>query len=197
MGGLGKSTVALAAAQAARAAGWRVWWVNASDPASLTGGMLEVFGQLGAPESVLRPVREGSPTAADRAWEFLNGSHRAGQKWLLVLDNADHPAVLAAHGSAGPADHAGWVRPTPNGAVIVTTRVDRRRVLGDDHPDTFTDYFRLAAVIEQQGRTQEARELYDQVFTGRRRTLGEQHPDTVAAYRAIDNLNHAHNQETL
>jgi tetratricopeptide (TPR) repeat protein/Mrp family chromosome partitioning ATPase len=130
MGGLGKSTVALATAQAARAAGWWVWWVNASDSASLTGGMLEVLGQLGAPESVLRPVREGSPTAADRAWEFLNGSHRAGQKWLLVLDNADHPAVLAAHGSPGPADHAGWVRPTPNGAVIVTTRVKDRSIWG-------------------------------------------------------------------
>ena len=130
MGGLGKSTVALAAAQGARAAGWRVWWVNASDSASLTGGMLEVLGQLGAPESVLRPVREGSPTAADRAWEFLNGSHRAGRKWLLVLDNADHPAVLAAHGTARPADHAGWVRPTPTGAVIVTTRVKDRSIWG-------------------------------------------------------------------
>jgi tetratricopeptide (TPR) repeat protein len=130
MGGLGKSTVALAAAQAARAAGWWVWWVNASDPASLTGGMLEVLGQLGAPESVCRAVREGSPTAADRAWEFLNSRHRAGRKWLLVLDNADYPAVLAAYGSTGPGDHAGWVRPAPTGVVIVTTRVKDRSVWG-------------------------------------------------------------------
>jgi hypothetical protein len=132
MGGLGKSTVALALAQGARTAGWRVWWVNASDAASLTGGMLEILGQLGAPESVLRPVREGTPTAADRAWEYLNGGHRAGQKWLLVLDNADHPSVLAAHGSATPGDHAGWIRPKPNGVVIVTTRVKDRAIWGPD-----------------------------------------------------------------
>jgi NB-ARC domain len=130
MGGLGKSTVALAVAQAARTAGWWVWWVNASDAASLTGGMLEVLGQLGAPESVLRPVREGTPTAADRAWEFLNSGHRAGQIWLLVLDNADHPAVLAAHGSSTPADHAGWIRPASTGVVIVTTRVKDRSIWG-------------------------------------------------------------------
>ena len=130
MGGLGKSTVALAVAQAARARDWWVWWVNASDAASFTGGMVEVLGQLGAPESVLRPVREGTPTAADRAWEFLNSGHRAGQKWLLVLDNADHPAVLAAHGGASPADHAGWVRPAPAGVVIVTTRVKDRSIWG-------------------------------------------------------------------
>ena len=92
MGGVGKSTVALAAARAARAAGWQVWWVSATSEASLAGGVL---GQLGAPESVLRPVREGAPTAADRAWEFLNGTHSAGRRWLMVLDNADWPAVIA------------------------------------------------------------------------------------------------------
>lgn len=130
MGGLGKSTVALAAAQAAKAVGWPVWWVNASDPASLTGGMLEVLGQLDAPEAVLRPVREGSAVAADRAWEFLNSGHSAGRRWLLVLDNADHLSVLSAHGSATPADHAGWIRPDPAGVVIVTTRMKDPAVWG-------------------------------------------------------------------
>jgi tetratricopeptide (TPR) repeat protein len=130
MGGLGKSTVALAAARTARTSGWRVWWVNASDLASLTGGMLEVLTQLGAPESVTRPVREGSPTAPDRAWEFLNGNHPAGRKWLLILDNADRPAVLAGHGSASPADHTGWLRTDPRGVVIVTTRTKDPRIWG-------------------------------------------------------------------
>ena len=73
MGGLGKSTVALSVARTARAKGWRVWWVTATDTTSLTGGMLEVLRQLGAPEAVTQPVREGAPTAAERAWEFLNG----------------------------------------------------------------------------------------------------------------------------
>ncbi len=122
MGGLGKSTLALAVAQAARARGWRVWWVTATDMASLTGGMLEVLRQLQAPETVTRPVREGAPAAAERAWEFLNGPHLARRRWLLIFDNTDVPAVLAAPGRPSPADHAGWLRPDPAGMVIVTTR---------------------------------------------------------------------------
>jgi CRP-like cAMP-binding protein/tetratricopeptide (TPR) repeat protein len=130
MGGLGKSTVALAVARAAKARGWRVWWVAAGDAASLTGGMLEVLRELGAPESVTVPVREGAPTAPGRAWEFLNGMHPAGRRWLLVFDGADSPGVLAAAGSATPADGTGWLRPDPAGMVIVTTRNRDARVWG-------------------------------------------------------------------
>ena len=46
MGGLGKSTVALAVADDALARGWQVWWITATDAASLTGGMLEVLAQI-------------------------------------------------------------------------------------------------------------------------------------------------------
>ncbi len=63
MGGLGKSTVALAVARVARARGWRVWWVTAADAASLTGGMLEVLRELGAPDA----VTAGAGGCADRA----------------------------------------------------------------------------------------------------------------------------------
>jgi tetratricopeptide (TPR) repeat protein len=122
MGGLGKSTVALAAAKLAQSNGWRVWWVTATDTASLTGGMLEVLQELEAPETVLRPVREGTPTAAGRAWDYLNGPHPAGREWLLIFDNADDPAVLAGPGAACPADYTGWLRPGSPGSVIVTTR---------------------------------------------------------------------------
>jgi tetratricopeptide (TPR) repeat protein len=168
MGGLGKSTVALAVARMARERGWRVWWVTASDAASLTGGMLEVLRQLGAPESVVLQVREGAPTAAERVWGFLNGEHAAGRRWLLVFDNADAPAVLAAHGAASPADHAGWLRPDPSGMVIVTSRVKepgvwgpgvRLRELGPLDDDTAARVLAdLAPGIKDRGGAQ-AREL--------------------------------------
>ena len=67
---------------------------------------------------------------ADRAWEFLNGPHPAGRRWLLIFDNADDPAVLSAPGAASPADHVGWLRPGPRGIVIVTTRNDDPRTWG-------------------------------------------------------------------
>jgi len=130
MGGLGKSTAALAIADTALARGFRVWWVTATDTAALTGGMLEVLGQLGAPESVTRLVREGAPTAPDRAWEFIGRSRAAGKRWLLVFDDADNPAVLAAAGKDNPADGTGWLRTGLPGMVIVTTRRRDPRVWG-------------------------------------------------------------------
>ena len=129
MGGVGKSTVALAAAKMAKSSGWRVWWVTASDIASLSGGISEILQQLRAPDSVVKPVREGLPTAPTRTWDFLNGPHSGGHRWLLVFDNVDIPAVLAAAGSS-PADYTGWLRPDPSGILIVTTRSRDARVWG-------------------------------------------------------------------
>ena len=130
LGGLGKSTVALTAARMARERGYRVWWVRAADSALLTSGMLEVLRELGAPESVTAPVREGARTAPERAWEFLNRDHGAGRRWLLVFDGADNPAVLAGADAGTPADGTGWLRADPAGIVIVTTRVRDPQVWG-------------------------------------------------------------------
>ena len=130
MGGLGKSTIALTAARMAKERGYRVWWVRAADTALLTSGMLEVLRELGAPESVTVPVREGARTAPARAWEFLNGDHVAGRRWLLVFDGADNPAVLAGADATTPADGTGWLRADPAGMVIVTTRIREPQVWG-------------------------------------------------------------------
>ncbi len=130
MGGLGKSTVALTAARMARERGYRVWWVRAADTAQLTSGMLEVLRELGAPELVTVPVREGARTAPERAWKFLNGDHAGGRRWMLVFDGADNPTVLAGADAGTPADGTGWLRPDPAGMVIVTTRIRDPRVWG-------------------------------------------------------------------
>ena len=130
MGGLGKSTVALTTARMARERGYRVWWVRAADSALLTSGMLEVLRELGAPESVTAPVREGARTAPVRAWEFLNRDHGAGRRWLLVFEGADNPAVLAGPDADTPADGTGWLRADPAGMVIVTTRTRDPQVWG-------------------------------------------------------------------
>jgi CRP-like cAMP-binding protein/tetratricopeptide (TPR) repeat protein len=130
MGGLGKSTIALAAARMARERGYRVWWVRAADTAQLTSGMLEVLRELGAPEAVTGPVREGAQTAPERAWEFLNSDRGAGRRWLLVFEGADNPAVLAGADAGTPADGTGWLRADPAGMVIVTTRIRDPRVWG-------------------------------------------------------------------
>ena len=57
----------------------------------------------------------------------------------------------------------------------------RRRILGDDHPDTLTAMNNLALTYWRQGRTGEAAALEEEVLQKRRRILGDDHPDTLTA----------------
>jgi tetratricopeptide (TPR) repeat protein len=55
----------------------------------------------------------------------------------------------------------------------------RRRVLGDDHPDTLSSMNSLAATRRSLGDLQGALELHEQTLAGRRRVLGDDHPDSL------------------
>lgn len=137
MGGVGKSTVAAALAKRARDTRvWirrrpPVWWVSVADPVSLTEAMAAVGRQLGAPGADVEAIASGRPDAPDRLWSHLG---RVRRRWLLVLDNADDPEVLArpvrsasgrgstAAGPPAPGDGDGWLRPSRRGLVVVTSR---------------------------------------------------------------------------
>ncbi|CAM5580721.1 ATP/GTP-binding protein [Streptomyces tanashiensis] len=111
MGGCGKTAVAYTLFRHATQHAERIGlWVNASDPASLRAGMLAVAADRGATDAELTGARSGLRPAADLVWQYLDASDRP---WLLVLDNADTPAVLR---------DGGWLRTSPTGIVIVTTR---------------------------------------------------------------------------
>ncbi|MFJ7988289.1 tetratricopeptide repeat protein [Streptomyces sp. NPDC096351] len=111
MGGCGKTAVAHALFRHATEQAGRIGlWVNASDPASLRAGMLAVAADRGATDSELTGARSGLRPAADLVWHHLDASDRP---WLLVLDNADTPAVLR---------DGGWLRTSPRGIVLVTSR---------------------------------------------------------------------------
>ncbi|MEU9145970.1 tetratricopeptide repeat protein [Streptomyces sp. NPDC048349] len=111
LGGCGKTAVACALFAHATADGGRVGlWVNASDTTSLRSGMLAVAADRGAAEGELTAARSGLRAAADLVWDYLDRSDRP---WLLVLDNADDPSVLR---------DGGWLRSSPRGTVLVTTR---------------------------------------------------------------------------
>ncbi|WP_024761754.1 tetratricopeptide repeat protein [Streptomyces exfoliatus] len=111
MGGCGKTAVAHTLFRHATDHAGRVGlWVNASDPASLRAGMLAVAADRGATDAELTGARSGLRPAADLVWHYLDASDRP---WLLVLDNADTPAVLR---------DGGWLRTSPAGTVVVTTR---------------------------------------------------------------------------
>jgi tetratricopeptide (TPR) repeat protein len=137
MGGVGKSTIATAFADHAERARvrWRradVWFVSAADASSLTGGLAAVARDLGASPADVEAIGAGGTDAPDTLWRLLQAVRR---RWLLVLDNADDPAVLArplpvmvqaqspgAAGAGMPADGTGWVRPARRGLIVVTSR---------------------------------------------------------------------------
>ncbi|MFI6960290.1 tetratricopeptide repeat protein [Streptomyces sp. NPDC050255] len=111
LGGCGKTAVACALFEhATRERGRLGLWVNASDQASLRAGMLAVAADRGAGDGKLMAARNGLRAAADLVWDHLD---RSDAPWLLVLDNADDPAVLR---------DGGWLRTSPRGTVLVTTR---------------------------------------------------------------------------
>ncbi|MFI8928185.1 tetratricopeptide repeat protein [Streptomyces sp. NPDC053474] len=111
LGGCGKTAVAYALFQHATHQANRIGlWVNASDPASLRAGMLAVAADRGATDGELMGARSGLRPAADLVWHYLD---RSDQPWLLVLDNADTPAILR---------DGGWLRTSPTGTTVVTTR---------------------------------------------------------------------------
>jgi tetratricopeptide (TPR) repeat protein len=72
--------------------------------------MLAVAADRGAGDGELLAARNGYRPAADLVWQYLDSS---SEPWLLVLDNADDPAILG---------DGSWLRTSPRGTVLVTTR---------------------------------------------------------------------------
>ena len=123
MGGCGKTSLALEAAHLASQRGAEVWWVSAAEKVRLLAGMRALGRRLGVTDDELRHGE-----VADLLWRRLAGW---SQDWLLVIDNADDPEVLAGSGLR-TADGTGWLRPvtSPFGLVLVTSRDGRARNWG-------------------------------------------------------------------
>ncbi|MCY0955246.1 tetratricopeptide repeat protein [Streptomyces sp. H27-S2] len=125
LGGCGKSTVALSVGRRAGGEGRQVWWVSAADPTTLHSGLRQLAIELGVEPALVQAAWEGELSAPDLLWRSLDAQD---QPWLLVVDEADDPAPLAAPGGL-PTDGNGWLRESATGAVLVTTR--------DGNPDVW------------------------------------------------------------
>ena len=118
LGGCGKTRLALEVAGQMQERGVEVWWVSGADASRLVAGMRAVARRVGVTDAELRHA-----DAADLLWQRLAGSQH---EWLLVIDNADDPQILA-----GPDRHVGdgtgWLRPprSATGMVLVTSRDGR------------------------------------------------------------------------
>ncbi len=61
----------------------------------------------------------------------------------------------------------------------------RRRVLGDDHPDTLASINGMGTLLEDQGKLDQAMPFYRETLDTRRRILGDDHPYTL---QSINNI---------
>ncbi|MEU9478570.1 tetratricopeptide repeat protein, partial [Streptomyces sp. NPDC048191] len=105
MGGVGKSTLVLHHAHAKLAAGCGpVWWIEASDPSTVTTGLASLA-------TALNPVYAALPLDEAAAWAVAWLQCRTG--WLLVFDNAEEPADLQP-----------YLGCLTTGQTLVTTRRD-------------------------------------------------------------------------
>ncbi|KAI9777309.1 MAG: hypothetical protein M1816_004797 [Peltula sp. TS41687] len=76
--------------------------------------------------------------------------------------------------------------------LFVQVMETRRRVLGQEHPDTLTSIANLASTYRNQGRWKEAKELFVQVMETRKRVLGQEHPDTLTSIANLAVLGQQH-----
>jgi hypothetical protein len=71
-------------------------------------------------------ARRSSAALADVLWTRLENSRT---KWLLVFDQADDPALLTI-GKETVGEGRGWVRSSPRGTVLITSRYSEPGVWG-------------------------------------------------------------------
>ncbi|MFJ7964400.1 tetratricopeptide repeat protein [Streptomyces sp. NPDC096324] len=147
LGGSGKTAIALELARGWSGRGRQVWWVDARQGSTLEAGLRAVARQADASEDQLR-----AGDTADVLWSCLA---RYERPWLLVVDNADDPALLDGPGRLS--EGTGWIRPpaTGRGGVLVTTR--------DSTPQTWGGACALHPVRPLTGEniTDAARILHD------------------------------------
>jgi non-specific serine/threonine protein kinase/serine/threonine-protein kinase len=64
----------------------------------------------------------------------------------------------------------------------------RRRVLGEEHPDTLRSIGNMGSLLQRQGKFAEAEPYYRDALEKHRRVLGEEHPDTLIAINNMGSL---------
>ena len=61
-----------------------------------------------------------------------------------------------------------------------------KKLLGAQHPDTPISMANLASTYKNQGRWNEAEQLFVQVMDMRKKLLGVQHPDTLTSMANLE-----------
>jgi tetratricopeptide (TPR) repeat protein len=135
-------------------------------------------------------LEERSQEAIARLLEiFPNENHTNRSKWQRLLPHAKY---VLSHGLVDQEDRVRtdllWKCATAlysdgqyseSEHFIVRVIEARKRVLGEEHPDTLASMNNLASMFWNQGRWKEAEDLDVRVIETKKRVLGEEHPSTL------------------
>ena len=122
---------------------------------------------------------------------FPGNEHSSRSKWRRLLPHTKyvlshspseqeggHRLELSWKSAEALYDDGRWTEAEQLNVQVLETR---KRVLGEEHPDTLTIMANLASTYRNQGRWKEAEELEVQVIETSSRVLGEEHPDTLTS----------------
>jgi hypothetical protein len=150
----------------------------------------------------VRLVRAGFPSQSDKV-----------ASWPETQRLLPHVLAVADHGRRLDVEPAVWLWLLHQAAAYQRSRGQyrqaltlhtqalegRRRVLGDDHPDTLQSMNNVAELRRKVGDRHGAHDLHSQALAARRRVLGDDHPDTLRSMndlagtrRALGDVHGAH-----
>jgi hypothetical protein len=136
--------------------------------------------------TVIERVLAASDTATTSTVSGTRGPRPAGHESKTTVqtpesahDSADSPAQLLT--AAGPIVSSIGDSQQKSKALNEELLARRRRVLGEDHPDTLSAALDLANDLSNLGDYQAARRLDEGILARRREVLGEDHPDTLTS----------------
>jgi tetratricopeptide (TPR) repeat protein len=142
LGGVGKTQTAVEYAYRYSHEYEAVFWVKAETESALVSGFVEIAQLLNLP---LKDAKEENETvAAVRRWLEQN------EKWLLLCDNADEPAILKS-----------FLPRNQTGHILLTSRAQNFSALGIAHPVSIKEMLpeeALAFVLKRIGREETSKE---------------------------------------
>ena len=118
------------------------------------------------------------------ALALLQGEHKDRKIYLGEED----PRTLQSLNNVAFLLQRGMDDSTAAEVLLRKVLASRRKVLGNDHPDTHNSLFSLADCLKTLDRLDEALPLYREELIGSKKLLGESHPDTKVSLKTMDEV---------
>ncbi len=143
--------------------------------------MIEWAGGGYAPFTV-----EAESSYRDAVAGFRRALGNDDPRTLNSINTLAHHLHLAGHWAGQSGDLTTKARKLAEAEPFCIEAMEgRRRVLGDEHPDTLESIDRMGNLLQSQGKLNEAEPYHREALAGQRRVLGDQHDETL---RTIMNM---------